>query len=61
MFRQRLACRFGARGRSGGRPFLFAGAVLGDQVFQPGFELLNFTVDLLGLAAEVQVLELGDL
>ena len=41
--------------------FLFAGAVLSDQVFQAGFELLDLAVDLFGLAAEVHALELGDL
>lgn len=43
------------------RQFLFAGAVLGDQVFQPGFELLDLAVNLFGPASEVHVVELGNL
>ena len=60
VLRQRLAYRLGPDWR--GRRFdLFGGTIFGDQVFQTGFELLDLAVDLLGFAAELHALELGDL
>jgi len=59
VLRQRLT--FALAARYGGRGLLFARAFLGNQVLEPGFQLLDLAVQLFGLASELHALEFGQL